>query len=251
MSGHSKWATTKRHKAAIDSKRGKIFSSLSKEMTLAARASGGDPNSNARLRTLIIKAKGANMPSDNIDRAIKKGTGEIPGIVYEEVVYEGYAAGGIGVVVTATTDNKNRSTSEVRSVFTKHGGNMGSPGALTNFSFAKKGQFIISKEKTTEEKLMEVALDAGAEDIKDHGESFEVLCDIKDYDTLSDALNKAKIQPDESALAWIPSAETPVTDLETAKKLLKLVSSLEELDDVNNVYANFDISEELLAQAEA
>ena len=251
MSGHSKWATTKRHKAAIDAKRGKIFSSLSKELTLAARASGGDPNFNPRLRTLIIKAKAANMPADNIDRAIKKGTGEIPGVVYEEVVYEGYAASGVGVVVTVTTDNKNRSTSEVRSIFTKHGGNMGSPGALTNFSFNKKGQFIISKEKTTEDKLMEIALDAGAEDIKDEGDVFEVLCDIKDYDNLSDALNKAGIEPDESALAWIPTSETPITDLETAKKILKMISALEDLDDVNDVFANFDISDELLAQAEA
>ena len=251
MSGHSKWATTKRHKAAIDAKRGKIFSSLSKELTLAARASGGDPNFNPRLRTLIIKAKAANMPADNIDRAIKKGTGEIPGVVYEEVVYEGYAASGVGVVVTVTTDNKNRSTSEVRSIFTKHGGNMGSPGALTNFSFNKKGQFIISKEKATEDKLMEIALDAGAEDIKDEGDVFEVLCDIKDYDNLSDALNKAGIEPDESALAWIPTSETPITDLETAKKILKMISALEDLDDVNDVFANFDISDELLAQAEA
>ncbi len=252
MSGHSKWATTKRHKAAVDAKRGKIFSSLSKEMTLAARASGGDPTTNARLRTLIIKGKAANMPNDNIDRAIKKGTGEIPGVVYEEVVYEGYAASGVGVVVTATTDNKNRSTSEVRSVFTKHGGNLGSPGALTNFSFNKKGQFIVSKENASEDKLMEVALEAGAEDIKDEGgEVFEVLCDIKDYDNISDALNKAGIPTVESALAWIPTSQTPITDLETAKKILKMISSLEDLDDVNDVFANFDISDELLAQAEA
>ncbi|HOE42397.1 MAG TPA: YebC/PmpR family DNA-binding transcriptional regulator [Rhodoferax sp.] len=251
MSGHSKWATTKRHKAAVDAKRGKIFSSLSKEITLAARASGGDTSTNARLRTLIIKAKAANMPNDNIDRAVKKGTGEIPGVVYEEVVYEGYAAGGVGVVVTVTTDNKNRSTSEVRSVFTKHGGNLGSPGALTNFSFHKKGRFIISKEVADEEKLMEVALEAGAEDIKDNGDTFEVLSDMKDYDTISDALNKAGIAAQESALAWIPTSETPIADLDGAKKILKMIDSLEALDDVNDVYANFDISDELLAQLDA
>ena len=247
MSGHSKWATTKRHKAVIDSKRGKIFSALSKDMTLAAKASGGDPEFNPRLRTLIIKAKAANMPADNIDRAIKKGTGEIPGVVYEEHLYEGFALGGVGLIVEVTTDNKNRTVAEVRSVFTKHGGHMASPGALA-FNFQRRGQFLISADKATEDKLMEVTLDAGAEDIKAHGDHFEVLCPIGSYDTVSDALAKAKIVPDESELAWIPLNAVPVTDAETARKILNLIEQLEELDDVRNVFVNCEIDESV-AQA--
>lgn len=165
MSGHSKWATTKRHKAAVDAKRGKIFSSISKDLTLAAKDGGGDPTTNARLRMLIQKAKQANMPADNVDRAIKKGTGELPGVVYEQLLYEGYGPGGIGIIVEVTTDNKNRAASDVRSTFTKNGGNLATPGAL-QFSFTKQGQFIISADKTTEDALMEIVLDAGAEDIK-------------------------------------------------------------------------------------
>lgn len=246
MSGHSKWATTKRHKAVIDSKRGKIFSSLSKDMTLAAKASGGDPEFNPRLRTLIIKAKAANMPADNIDRAIKKGTGEIPGVIYEENTYEGFAPGGVGVIVEVTTDNKNRTVAEVRSVFTKFGGHLASPGALA-FNFKHEGQFLISASKTTEEKLMEVTLDAGADDIKTHGDHFEVLCPIMMYDKVSDALAKAKIEPDESELAWIPANGVPVADAEAARKILKLIESLEELDDVKSVFANCEIDESVAA----
>ncbi len=216
MSGHSKWATTKRHKAVIDAKRGKIFSALSKDITLSARAGGGDPASNARLRTLIIKAKAANMPNDNVDRAIKKGTGEIPGIVYEEITYEGFAYGGVGFIVEVTTDNKQRSVAEVRATFTKAGGNLATAGALA-FTFHRAGQFLISAEKTTEDKLMEVVLDAGAEDIKTHGDHFEVLCPVNNYDAVSDALSKAGIAPDESEIAHIPQTTVPVKDADTAK----------------------------------
>jgi YebC/PmpR family DNA-binding regulatory protein len=248
MSGHSKWATTKRHKAVIDSKRGKAFSALSKDMTLAAKASGGDPEFNPRLRTLIIKAKAVNMPADNIDRAIKKGTGEIPGVVYEEHTYEGFAHGGVGVIVEVTTDNKNRTVAEVRSVFTRHGGHLASPGALA-FNFSRHGQFLISANKTNEEKLMEVTLDAGADDIKTHGDHFEVLCPIGMYDKVSDALSKAGVQPDESELAWIPLNTVPVTDAESAKQMLKLIEQLEELDDVKSVFANCEIDESITAAA--
>ena len=160
MSGHSKWATTKRHKAAVDIKRGKIFSVISKELTLAARAGGGNPEFNARLRTTISKAKNANMPADNIDRAIKKGTGELPGVQYDELTYEGYAPGGVGIIVEVTTDNKNRSASEVRSTITKAGGNLAGPGALA-FNFQRQGQFLVAGEKTTEDDLMMAVLDAG------------------------------------------------------------------------------------------
>ncbi len=244
MSGHSKWATTKRHKAAIDAKKGKIFSALSKEITLASRAGGGDPTSNARLRSLLIKARAANMPADNVDRAIKKGTGELPGATYEQVTYEGYAPGGVGVIVEVTTDNKNRSASEVRSVFTKHGGNLASPGALA-FTFHKRGQFLISATKTTEDKLMEIVLDAGAEDIKTESDHFEVLCPVSAYDAVSDALEKAGIQPDSSELAWIPNTTVAVTDPEAAKKLLRMIETLEDTEDVQNVFANYEIDDSI------
>ena len=247
MSGHSKWATTKRHKAAIDSKRGKIFSALSKDITLAAKASGGDPASNSRLRTLIQKAKAANMPNDNVERAIKKGTGEIPGVVYEEITYEGFAHGGVGFMVQVTTDNKQRAVAEVRAIFTKHGGNLATAGALA-FNFHHCGQFLISGDKTTEDKLMEVVLDVGAEDIKSHGDHFEVLCPISAYDAVSDALSKAGIHADESEIAYIPVNTVAVKDADSAKKVLLLVEQLEAIDDVKNVFTNAEIDENVAGE---
>ncbi len=245
MSGHSKWATTKRHKAAIDAKRGKIFSAISKDLTLAAKDGGGDPTTNARLRMLIQKAKAANMPADNVDRAIKKGTGEIPGVVYEQLLYEGYGPGGIGIIVEVTTDNKNRAASDVRSTFTKNGGNLATPGAL-QFNFTKQGQFIISAENTTEDALMDVVLEAGAEDIVNNGDYFEVLCPVAAFPAVAAALEKAGIVPDEAELAWIPNSETPITDPDLAKKIVKLTDALEDLDDVQNVYSNESIDDSLL-----
>ena len=245
MSGHSKWATTKRHKAAIDAKRGKAFSAVSKDITMAAKAGGGDPLFNPRLRSLILKAKAVNMPADNIEKAIKKGTGELPGVSYEEIVYEGYAPGGVGMVVEVTTDNKNRSVSDVRSTLTKAGGNLATPGALM-FTFTKKGQFIISAEKTSEDALMELLMEADIEDISNEGDHFEVLCPISSFDAVSEILEKANIQPDDSELAWIPNTLVPITDLETAKKVLKLEDALDALEDVQNVYCNYDIDDALL-----
>ena len=245
MSGHSKWATTKRHKAAIDAKRGKIFSAISKDLTLAAKDGGGDPTTNARLRMLIQKAKAANMPADNVDRAIKKGTGEIPGVIYEQLLYEGYGPGGIGIIVEVTTDNKNRAASDVRSTFTKNGGNLAAPGAL-QFNFTKQGQFIVSADKTTEYALMDVVLDAGAEDIINNGDHFEILCPVAAFTAVGDALDKAGIQPDEADLAWIPNSETDITDPDLAKKIIKLTDALEDLDDVQNVYSNENIDDSLL-----
>ncbi|MBS1485511.1 MAG: YebC/PmpR family DNA-binding transcriptional regulator [Opitutales bacterium] len=245
MSGHSKWATTKRHKAAVDAKRGKIFSAISKDLTLAAKAGGGDPESNARLRTLIAKAKAANMPSDNVEKAIKKGTGELPGVSYEEILYEGYGPGGVGFVVEVTTDNKNRSVAAVRSTFTKLGGNLATSGALM-FTFTRKGQFIVSAEKATEDTLMEIALDAGAEDIINNEDHFEILCPINAYDAVSAALEKAGIVPDDSNLAWIPNTLVPITDAETAQKVLRLEETLDSLEDVQNVYTNYDIDDSLM-----
>ncbi len=247
MSGHSKWATTKRHKAAIDAKKGKIFSVLSKELTLAAKSGGGDPDSNARLRTILNKAKAANMPSENVERAIKKGTGELPGVEYFEMLYEGYGPGGVGIMVVVTTDNKNRSASDVRSTFSKHGGNLAGPGSLARF-FNKQGQFIISKEKASEDKLMELVLENGAEDMKSEGEVFEVLCPIGAFDTLSQALAEAGISPDSSEIAYISTSDIPVGDADTARKLMKLIDTLDGLDDVQNVYSNSDIAEGLLGE---
>lgn len=245
MSGHSKWATTKRHKAAIDAKRGKIFSSISKDLTLAARNGGGDPEFNPRLRTTINKAKTANMPADNIDRAIKKGTGELPGVEYHELLYEGYGPGGIGIIVEVTTDNKNRAASEVRSTFSKCGGNLAQPGAVQHF-FARQGQFLIDTSKATEDQLMEIGLEHGAEDIINNGDHFELRCAMGDFDDLSTALEKAGIVPDSAELAYIPGNVTTLDDKELVRKLLRLVNALDDLDDVQNVYDNSEFDDALI-----
>ncbi len=248
MSGHSKWATTKRHKAAVDAKRGKIFSRISKEITMAAREGGGDAEMNPRLRTILLKAKGANMPADNIERAVKKGTGELPGTVYEEVVYEGYGPGGVGIIVQVTTDNKNRSASEVRSVFAKNNGNLAGAGALS-FQFQHMGQFLIAAEKATEEVLMESAVEAGAEEIKSESDHFEVLCPIQAYYDVSRALEGKGIEPDSSELAYVPNNLVPISDADTARQVLRLIEQLEECEDVQSVYTNYDIDDALLEKA--
>ena len=245
MSGHSKWATTKRHKAAIDAKKGKIFSAISKDLTMAAKDGGGDPSTNARLRMLIQKAKAANLPADNVDRAIKKGTGELPGVVYEQLLYEGYGPGGIGIIVEVTTDNKNRAAGEVRSTFTKNGGNLAAPGAL-QFNFTKLGQFVVDAEKSTEEAIMDAVLDAGADDIRNEGDCFEILCPVQAFSAVGEALEKAGIETEDSELAWIPNSTTEVTDPELARKIMKLIDSLEDLEDVQNVYSNSDFDGALL-----
>ena len=245
MSGHSKWATIKRAKGAADAKRGKLFSVLSKDLTLAARAAGGDPGFNPRLRTVIAKAKDANMPSDNIERAIKKGTGELPGVVYEEVVYEGYAQGGVGLIVEVTTDNKNRSASEVRSTMGKNGGNLAGVGSVA-FQFNRVGQFIVDAKQTDEETLMDAVLEAGAEDIKNENDYFEVICPMTDYDTVSQALSDRKIETEESDLVYLPSVLVPIDDKESARKIRHLVEALEDLDDVKAVHSNMDLAEGVL-----
>lgn len=239
----------KRAKGAADAKRGKLFSVLSKDLTLAARDGGGDPDFNPRLRTCIQKAKAANMPADNIDRAIKKGTGELPGVTYEEIVYEGYAAGGVGLIVEVTTDNKNRSASEVRSTMSKHGGNLAGVGAVA-FQFDRKGQFIIDARQIDEEALMDLALEAGAEDIKLEGAHFEVICPMSEYDALSQALSEKEVETESSELAYLPNILVPVDDKDTARKALHLIEKLDELEDVKAVHANMDLSEDLLAGEE-
>ncbi len=247
MSGHSKWSTIKHKKGAADAKRGKIFSRLSKDITLAAKNGGGDAEMNPKLRTVLLKARAENMPSDNIDRAIKKGTGELPGVVYEEFVYEGYAPGGVALVVEVTTDNKNRAASDVRSTFSKNGGNLAGAGAVA-FMFARQGQFMISSDKTTEDQLMEVALDAGAEDIISEEGYFEVRAPLSEYDSVSQALAEASIEPDSSELAYIPENTVPVADAATAKQIMRLVEILDDLDDVQNVFHNADIPDEFIEE---
>ena len=187
------------------------------------------------------------MPSDNIKRAIQKGTGELPGVEYHELLYEGYGPGGIGIIVEVTTDNKNRAASEVRSTFSKHGGNLASPGAVQHF-FTRQGQFLIAADKATEEKLMDIAIENGAEDVVNNGDHFEIRCPITEFDSLSSALESAGIQPDSSELAWIPSSEMPLTDKDAVQKLLRLVNAIEDLDDVQNVYDNSDIDDALLEE---
>ncbi|MDR2429805.1 MAG: YebC/PmpR family DNA-binding transcriptional regulator [Puniceicoccales bacterium] len=245
MSGHSKWATTRRHKAAVDAKRGKIFSVLAKELTLAARAGGGDAASNAKLRTLLAKARTANMPADNIERAVKKGTGELPGVSYEEIVYEGYAPGGVGIIIEVTTDNKNRAVGEIRAAFTKAGGSLATPGALA-FNFQRKGQFLISAESTTEDALMEIALEAGADDVLNHGDHFEILCGVHPYDAVAKALEDKGIKPDSSEIAYLPNTTVTVTDATAAKGILRLIETLDSLDDVKAVHANHEIADNLV-----
>jgi len=249
MSGHSKWSTIKRKKGAADAKRGQIFSRLSKEITLAAKNGGGDPDMNPKLRTVLLKARAENMPIENTERAIKKGTGELPGVTYEEFVYEGYAPNGVAVIVEVTTDNKNRAASDVRSTFSKNGGNLAGAGAVA-FMFQRTGQFIISKDKTNEENLMEVALDAGAEDLKVEDEYFEVLAPLTEFDSVSQALSQAEIEPDSAELAYLPDNLTPISSADDAKQVLRLIDALDDLDDVQNVFHNADIPDEFLPSEE-
>ena len=247
MSGHSKWSTIKHKKGAADAKRGKIFSRLSKEITLAAKNGGGDPDMNPKLRTILLKARSENMPVENMERAIKKGTGELPGVVYEEFVYEGYAPHGVAVIIEVTTDNKNRAASDVRSTFTKNGGNLAGAGAVA-FMFHRTGQIIISKEKADEETLMDVVLEAGAEDLKVEDEYFEGLAPLADFDHVSQALSKAEIEPDNAELAYLPENLISITDASDAKQILRLIDLLDDLDDVQNVFHNADIPVEFIDQ---
>lgn len=249
MSGHSKWASIKHKKGAADAKRGQLFTKLIKEITAAARSGGGDPAANPRLRLALSKAKEGNMPKDNIERAIKKGTGELPGISYEEVMYEGYAPGGVAVLVEALTDNKNRTTAEIRNIFTKHGGNMAGAGS-TAWIFHKKGYILVDKSLIPEEKLMDVALGAGAEDLKSEGIAYEVITSpTKDFDTVKEALAKAGVEWQSAELTMLPGSTVPIRDEESAKKVLSFVEALEDHDDVNHAWANFDIPDEILASA--
>jgi YebC/PmpR family DNA-binding regulatory protein len=247
MAGHNKWSKVKRLKAVTDSRRGKVFSRLSRDITLAAKSGGGDPEGNARLRTLVLKARDANMPADNVERAIKKGTGELPGVVYEEITYEGYGPGGVAFIVEATTDNKTRAAKDVRSAFARFGGNLASTGAVS-FQFLHAGQFLIAKGKTTEDALMEIALEAGADDVITNPEGFDVRCSVHAFDKVSHALEQKGIRPDSAEIAYLPTTTVPVTDRNLATSITKLQEALEELDDVQVVFSNEEIDETIAAQ---
>lgn len=246
MSGHSKWSTIKRAKGANDAKRGKIFSRLSRDITLAAKAGGGDPDMNPRLRTIMLKARGENMPIDNVERAIKKGTGELPGVSYEDNTYEGYGPGGVAFIIKCTTDNKTRTSQDVRSMLSKHGGNLAQSGAVA-FQFLHVGQFLIAADGTTEDALMEVALEAGADDVVTSDDGFEVRCQISEFDTVSHALEEAGIATLSSEIAYIPTVLMPIDDLALARSIRKLSDVLDDNDDVQNIFSNEQFTDEITA----
>ena len=249
MAGHSKWAKVKRLKAVTDGRRGKIFSRLSRDITLVAKAGGGDPDMNPRLRTLVLKAKEANMPVDNVERAIKKGTGELPGVSYEDVTYEGYGPGGVAMMVKVTTDNKNRAASDIRSLFTRHGGNLAGTGAVA-FQFLHAGQFLIARDAASEDALMEIALETGADDVITSDQGFEIRCDVHLFDKVAQALEQKGFKTLSAEMAYIPTAQVPVTDVEVARSLMKLHDALDEHDDVQAVFSNEEMTEEVEAAAQ-
>ncbi len=244
MSGHSKWSSIKHKKGAADAKRGKIFTKLIKEITVAARMGGGDPDGNPRLRTAIAAAKSENMPKDNIDRAIKKGTGELEGVSYEESNYEGYGPGGVAVLVECLTDNKNRTVADIKHLFERYGGNLGEPGCVA-WMFEKKGLIVLEKDKVSEDELIDLVLEAGAEDVKEEETEFEVLSAPQDFEPVKKAIDDAGLSYMVAELSMIPQN---VVKLEgkKAQQMLTLTQALEDHDDVSHVYANFDIAEEVM-----
>ncbi|HEY9138899.1 MAG TPA: YebC/PmpR family DNA-binding transcriptional regulator [Terriglobus sp.] len=241
MSGHSKWATIKHKKGAADAKRGKIFTRLIKEITVAAKQGGGDPDGNPRLRTAILAAKAENMPADNIKRAIQRGTGEIEGLTYEEITFEGYGPGGVAVIVDVLTDNRNRAVSEIRHAFSKNGGNLGETGSV-GYMFSKKGLIVLAKEGTDEEKLTEVVLEAGADDLNDEGENWEIFTTPKEFVAVKEAIEKAGYKPEHAEVTMIPSTYQKLEGSQ-ANAMMRLLEVLEDLDDSQNVYSNFDMDE--------
>ncbi len=249
MSGHSKWSTIKRKKGALDAKRGKIFTKLIKEITIAAKLGGGDPDGNPRLRTAIQTAKGANMPQENIARAIAKGTGELEGVSYEECAYEGYGPSGVAILISVLTDNRNRTGAEIRHILTKNSGAMAEPNAVA-WNFEKKGLFLVPREGADEEALMELALEAGAEDLEPAGAFFEVHAPPEAFEAVREALEKGGVPIESAELAMLPKSTVALEGRE-AEQMLRLMEALEENDDVQNVCANFDISEEQMAKASA
>jgi YebC/PmpR family DNA-binding regulatory protein len=249
MSGHSKWATIKHKKAATDAKRGKVFTKIIRELTIAARTGGGDPNTNPRLRTAILAAKGENMPNDNIERAIQRGTGQLEGETLEEVMFEGYGPGGVGVLVQVVTSNRNRIVSEIRHLFSKNGGNMAENGAV-GWMFSRKGDIVVPKEAADEEKMMSIVLDAGAEDLRDDGSSWEVTSPPEVFEKVRDALSAAGITPSSAEVGFVPQNYVKLSGPQ-AQQMVRMVEALEDHDDVQHVYANFDIDEKEIQAAVA
>ncbi len=243
MSGHSKWSTIKHKKGATDAKRGKVFTKLIKEITVAARMGGGDPDSNPRLRHALNAARSQNMPKDTSERAIKKGTGEFEGVNYEEILYEGYGPGGVAVLVECLTDNRNRTIAEVRSIFNTAGGYVGTDGCVA-WMFDKKGLIVVSKEESDEETLMDVALDAGAEDIKEESDSFEIITESADFDGVKEAVDAAEIKYEIAEITMIPQNLTKV-DGKDAEQMIKFMEALDDSDDIQKFYSNADIPDEV------
>ncbi len=250
MSGHSHWAGIKHKKAANDARRGRVWSKIARMIIVAAKAGGGDPAQNLTLRYAIDKAKAANMPKDTIEKAVKKGTGELGAINYEDVLYEGYAPGGVAVMVDGLTDNRNRTAPEIKKIFEKRGGSLGASGCV-NWMFSKKGLITVRADAIAEDDLMEIALSAGAEDMDNTGEVYELTCEAGAYEQLKKGLEEKEIPTEVAEISMVPQNTVPVGDANTARKILGLMEDLEDLDDVQNVYANFDIPDDILAKAEA
>ena len=249
MSGHSKWSTIKHKKGAADAKRGKVFTKLIKEITVAARTSGGDPGGNPRLRSAITAAKAENMPRENIDRAIKKGTGELPGVSYEEATFEGYGPGGVAILVEILSDNRKRTVADIRHIFSKNAGNLGEAGCVS-WMFEKRGLLVFEKDKADEEKLMNAALDAGAQDVRESDKEFEVVCDPSDFEKVKKALEQAQLKPLLAEVTMVPQSTIKLAGKE-AQQMLRLMESLEDSEDVQHVYANFDIPDAEMEQLSA
>ena len=247
MSGHSHWAGIKYKKAAADAKRGKIWSKIARMIIVAAKAGGGDPSANLTLRYAIDKGKAANMPKDTIEKAIKKGTGDIEGVSYEEVLYEGYGPSGVAIMVEALTDNRNRTTPEIKRIFEKHGCSLGATGCV-NWMFTKKGLITVSTDDTNEEQLFEIALNAGADDMQNTGEVYEITCDPAAYEKLKETLKEKEIATQIAEISMVPQNTVTVSDAKTAMKIISLMDAFEDHDDVQNTYANFDIPDEILSE---
>lgn len=244
MSGHSKWASIKHKKGAVDAKRGKIFSKLIKEVTVAARLGGGDPVGNPRLRTAIQAGKAENMPKDNIERAIKKGTGELEGVSYDELNYEGYGPGGVAIIVDCLTDNKNRTVADLKYLFDRYGGSIGEPGCVS-WMFEKKGLIVVDKDQVEEDKLFDLALEAGAEDIKEEETEFAILTDVSDFESVKKAFDESGLGYNFAEISMVPQ-NTVKLEGKGARQMLNLMEALEDHDDISHVYANFDIPDEVL-----
>lgn len=247
MAGHSHWAGIKHKKAAVDAKRGKLWSKLARMIIVAARAGGGDPSANLSLRYAIDKAKAANMPKDTIEKAIKRGTGEIAGASYEEILYEGYGPSGVAIMVEALTDNRNRTAPEIKRVFDRSGGSLGTTGCV-NWMFSKKGLITVSTANVDEDQLLELALGAGAEDMENTGEVYEMTCDPAAYEELKKTLEEKEIPIEVAEISMVPQTMVAIEDEHTARKIISLMEAIEDHDDVQNAYANFDIPDELIAK---